>query len=266
MGGIALVGTKGAPGTTTLALALGAVWPRQVCVAECDPSGGDVATRFGLPGHPGMASLVLALRRDRVPPTSSRIEFTQHAQELPGGLGVIVGPSAGDSALALDLELAGVATPLLESSPDEDTDLILDCGRFAATAAGQFALLCEVETVVLVARPEATSLVFAHWMATRLFSERVDRSGLVLAVVGKTPLGADEMAEALSIPLAGSIPIDPVGAALVGGKPGRPRALARSPLISAATRLARTITSRGSCTRLVAETEAMTVEEHRDAG
>lgn len=263
-GGIAIVGTKGSPGTTTLALALGAVWPRPVLVTECDPSGGDMATRFGLQTQPGMASLVLALRRDLAAPSSKLIQLAPHIQELPGGLGVIVGAPAGDSALALDQELAGVARALLESSSAEETDMVFDCGRFTTAAEGQFALLCEVETVVLLASPEATSLVFAHWMATRISAARADRSGLALAVIGNTPLRPSEMAEALSMELAATIPIDPVGAALLGGKPGRPRALARSALISAATRLARTLVCSESDRTPETAPETTAVEEHRN--
>ena len=43
---IAIASDKGAPGVTTSALALAAVWPRPVLLAECDPSGGDLAYRF----------------------------------------------------------------------------------------------------------------------------------------------------------------------------------------------------------------------------
>jgi len=40
---IAVAADKGAPGVTTACIALAAVWPRQVLLAECDPAGGDLA-------------------------------------------------------------------------------------------------------------------------------------------------------------------------------------------------------------------------------
>src|SRR3982074_1468642 len=43
---IAIASDKGAPGVTTAALALAAVWPRPVLLAECDPAGGDLVYRF----------------------------------------------------------------------------------------------------------------------------------------------------------------------------------------------------------------------------
>ena len=39
---IAVAADKGAPGVTTTAVALAAVWPRPVLLAECDPAGGDL--------------------------------------------------------------------------------------------------------------------------------------------------------------------------------------------------------------------------------
>ena len=46
---IVLAADKGAPGVTTAAVALGAVWPRPVLLAECDQAGGDLVYR--LPGE-----------------------------------------------------------------------------------------------------------------------------------------------------------------------------------------------------------------------
>jgi hypothetical protein len=39
---IALAADKGSPGVTTAAVALAAVWPRRVRLAETDPAGGDL--------------------------------------------------------------------------------------------------------------------------------------------------------------------------------------------------------------------------------
>ena len=46
---IAVAADKGAPGVTTASVALAAVWPRPVLLAECDPAGGD----SGLPAAGG---------------------------------------------------------------------------------------------------------------------------------------------------------------------------------------------------------------------
>ena len=46
---IAVAAGKDSRGVTTTALALAAVWPRAraVLLAECDPSGGSLAARYG---------------------------------------------------------------------------------------------------------------------------------------------------------------------------------------------------------------------------
>lgn len=49
---------KGGPGVTTAAVALAAVWPRSAIVAECDPSGGDLALRLNATG------VAIALREE----------------------------------------------------------------------------------------------------------------------------------------------------------------------------------------------------------
>ena len=51
MGLVVLAADKGAPGVTTAAVALAAVWPRPVLLAECDQAGGDLVYR--LPAEEG---------------------------------------------------------------------------------------------------------------------------------------------------------------------------------------------------------------------
>ena len=51
---IAVAADKGAPGVTTTAVTLAAVWPRPVLLAECDPAGGDIA--YWLPAEGGAGS------------------------------------------------------------------------------------------------------------------------------------------------------------------------------------------------------------------
>ena len=50
---VTLCSDKGSPGVTTLAVALGLVWPVQRLVLEADPAGGDLAFRMRQPGGGG---------------------------------------------------------------------------------------------------------------------------------------------------------------------------------------------------------------------
>ena len=98
---IAVAADKGAPGVTTTALALAAVWPRPVLLAECDPAGGDLVYR--LPGEGsdrldprrGLLSLAVAARRDLQP-----AQLWTHAQKLRGGLDVLLGVTSADQGAA----------------------------------------------------------------------------------------------------------------------------------------------------------------------
>ncbi|MGK5559287.1 hypothetical protein ACSNOI_47590, partial [Actinomadura kijaniata] len=102
---IALAADKGAPGVTTAAVALGAVWPRPVLVAECDQAGGDLVYR--LPADPGdgtggtamlnpargLLSLAATARRGLRPD-----QIAEHCQRLVGGLDVLVGITSAEQA------------------------------------------------------------------------------------------------------------------------------------------------------------------------
>ena len=63
---VAFASAKGSPGASTAALAVAALWPRDVLLADCDPAGGDVALRMpdpdGAPLDPdrGLVSLAAA--------------------------------------------------------------------------------------------------------------------------------------------------------------------------------------------------------------
>jgi MinD-like ATPase involved in chromosome partitioning or flagellar assembly len=69
---LALASAKGAPGVTTAAVALGAVWPRRVLLVEGDPAGGDLAARFHLPPEPNLVSLGMVARRGQLTPEEVR--------------------------------------------------------------------------------------------------------------------------------------------------------------------------------------------------
>src|SRR6201990_669347 len=94
---IAIASDKGAPGVTTAALALAAVWPRPVLLAECDPAGGDLVYR--LPAGDGgrraqrraCLSLAVAARRGLQPQ-----QTWEHVQKLHGGLDVLTGVTNAD--------------------------------------------------------------------------------------------------------------------------------------------------------------------------
>ncbi|NUT09091.1 MAG: hypothetical protein HOQ38_01345 [Nonomuraea sp.] len=146
---IVLAADKGAPGVTTAATALAAVWPRPVLLAECDPAGGDLAYRLPAadggvlnPGK-GMLTLVATARRGLEP-----AQIHQHTQKIIGGLDVLAGLTHGEQAAGLTW-LWGPLGRTLAAIPD--ADVIADCGRLGSHP--QIAdLLAEAEQVVLLTR------------------------------------------------------------------------------------------------------------------
>jgi MinD-like ATPase involved in chromosome partitioning or flagellar assembly len=231
---ISLCSAKGSPGVTTLACAMAAVWDskRRVLLAECDPSGGDLAIRFGLSTKNGMANLVLAHRHG---PTSVS-NLDEQIQRLPGGLEVLVGPVGSDSASALDDELPSVLSHLLPG----DADVLVDCGRFVPGARGQSRLLSDSEIVLVVTRPDASGLTHTRWLLEKLLEklrphQRFSMPRLVL--VGEGTFSPSEISHTLGIEVFDVVPTDPRAAAVISGVPGRAHTFARSSLLSCAKRL-----------------------------
>jgi len=221
---VALCSAKGAPGVTTLACLLGAVWPSplSVVVAECDPSGGDLAARFGFDSQVGMASFVLASRQ-----AAATVSSRPHVQKMPGGLEVLVGGPTAEAARAVDAELAGIAALFKLGS-----DVVVDCGRVLADTPGQRLVLTHADVVVVVGADDVAAVVHIAALVDRL--SRTISGALGLAVVGGTRGHAVEVAGATGTELAASIPIDQGTAAIVRGEPGRRRRLLHAPLVESA--------------------------------
>ena len=153
---IAVAADKGAPGVTTTAIALAAVWPRPVLLAECDPAGGDIA--YWLPAEGGgrldprrgLLSLAVAARRDLQP-----AQVWTHAQKLRGGLDVLLGVTNAEQGAGLE-PLWGPVGGLLAGLPQ--ADVIADCGRLGPDGP-YYDLLAHAAAVVLVTRPSLGEVV-----------------------------------------------------------------------------------------------------------
>jgi hypothetical protein len=212
---IVLAADKGAPGVTTAATALAAVWPRPVLLAECDPAGGDVAYRLpaadGGVLNPGKGLLTLAAtaRRGLEP-----AQIHQHTQKIVGGLDVLVGLTHGEQAAGLTW-LWGPLGRALAAIPN--ADVIADCGRLGGhPQIGD--LMAQAEQVVLLTRAtldhvahlrERLSITKAHGVAV-IADPRNYRSSIddVRRIVGP------------SVKFVHGLAHDPKGAELLRGQWG----------------------------------------------
>lgn len=243
---VAVCSVKGSPGVTTFALALASCWPEgsDPVVLEADPSGGDLAVRYGLDLAPGLMSLA-AEARQAAPPhggvSGDQDLLWRHSGELPGGLPVIVAPPDADRAHAAlaaltadpDRGLRAVA----DAATDPDIVVIADCGRLdERSAALPLAAAADVVLLLTGAERDALSHVTRRLRVVRGWNRAVE---LVLVGGG---YGLDVVGEHLGMTPIGHLPHDPRTAALMCGHPvtgGRAtRALARSRLVRAAAEIA----------------------------
>lgn len=145
---ISIAADKGG-GVTTSTVALAAVWPRQVLLAECDIAGGDLRYRLTGPGgkplaqDPGIVSLASAVRGQ-----AGAQLVLEHTQQVQGGLHVLVGPAQPEHAAAMSSAWTPISG-MLAGLPDRD--VIADCGRLLGDSP-LVPVLRRSDLILLVAR------------------------------------------------------------------------------------------------------------------
>ena len=212
---------SGAPGLSTLAVGLAARWPeRPALLLEADPCGGVFAARFGLSQQPGLAGLAAQMRH------GSPGDVAAHAQRLPLGCDVILGPGSADTAAGAVAILAQHADTTLRGLAPV---VVADVGRLYV-ASPAMPLVAAADSVLLAVGPDTEHVdhLDARMPALRE-TARWGRLGVVLSGTGW--YGRAEVADRLGVPVVAELPRDRWGAgALTGRMAGR---------IWARTRLAR---------------------------
>jgi MinD-like ATPase involved in chromosome partitioning or flagellar assembly len=224
---------KGAPGVTTLALAVSACWPREEgvrpVVVEADPAGGDVGPWLGVPDAPGLMGLGAAVRRSAAPGV-----LEESVRLVPDGVPVVVGPAGAAQAGAAAGLLAGEGgVRALRGDGAAVGAVLVDVGRMRGPGR---ALAGMADAVVLVSRGGVNDL--AH-VAALTGEFREGGVAVELAVVGRCVYRASEIVGALGVRRVHEVPWDERSAAalLSGAFTGRRRR--PYPLARAADRLAR---------------------------
>jgi MinD-like ATPase involved in chromosome partitioning or flagellar assembly len=229
---VALCSVHGSPGVTTTALALAGAWPeeRRYLLVEADPFGGVVAARFRLGDTPGLASLAAVARRG----LDSEVLW-QHAQQLPGGVPVVVGPPSADHAHAVLRDLAPYLAKWCIDNPG--VDVIADCGRLGP-GAPNLELVLRADAALVATRPTADQLRPAAYRARSLEATGAP----VRLLIGDIPYGPEEVATTLQLGVAGVMAWDSQAAEALGGGVGF-RDVRRSLLARSAAALAESLVS-----------------------
>jgi hypothetical protein len=219
---------KGAPGVTTAALAMAAVWvDGQVTVAELDMDGGVLAARRGLGLEPGLVTLAADLRHGMTP-------LDPHLQPLSDTVDALVAPA---SPQQMHTALAVAGTRVWAALDRRGDAVLVDGGRLRSTGpTGELAR--RATATLLVARPrlEDVALLRGHLPTLR-------RAGVrpLLVLADDGPYTATDVAAAVDAEVVGELPRDPRAAGALNGGTGR-RALRRSPLLRAARTLTDALT------------------------
>jgi hypothetical protein len=227
----ALVSPGGSPGVTTTALALSLGWPRQVILAECDPSGGDILAGL-FAGHlEARSGLVpLAVEAGQNPDAATAALWSQLIA-LDDERGRLLLPGISDPRQGLGLApfwpmLAGTLAAL-------PADVIADCGRLDA-GGGPEPVLTAASRVALVLRPSLRQVSRARARVDMLAQLLGGPDRVTVLLVGEGTPSAREVSRALGVPVAFSLPYDEKTAAVLSDGAGSRRGIAARPLIRAA--------------------------------
>lgn len=229
---IALFSLSGAPGVTTVSLALAGSWPSAdpVRMVEADASGGDVAAWWDVPPWPGVVDLAAASRSGQ---DHERPDLFSSTQVLPGGTRVCVAPSTAERTTA--------ALELLAQNPKalRNGVTVVDLGRVGPEGASA-ALLGAADLAVAVTTGDAAQLKRVKEASSGWSSQNGPP-------IGAAVLGAEhssrEISSALGVPVWARLPRDRKAAAFLANRADPPR-IHRRPLIKVARELAHTLIAR----------------------
>lgn len=203
---IGLVSPKHAPGVTTASVALALAAGEGALVVEADPAGGDIAARAGLPLEPGLLTMAAAGRH------GSSV-LTMRPQHLPSGVDAVVAPTNPDQTSAA---LGAIADRLAVAARGWDVACI-DCGRWSPLTSVPV-VLAACDVVVVVTDPTVAGI---EHVRCRLDAISAIGPPVTVLLVGDRPYGADEVEQAVGVPIAGTLGVDPRGAVSVYAGPPR---------------------------------------------
>jgi hypothetical protein len=228
----ALCSPGGSPGVTTSALALTLAWAPPVLLAECDPAGGAILAGL-FAGHLTAPRGLLGAAFD------AGLGATALSAGPGGQLAVL--DASGSRTFLAGLSDPRQAPGLAPAWPAvarvlaaQHADVIADCGRLDAADTQPIAVLSEAELAILVLRPTLRQVAGARSRIEMLAQVRGGTDRVRLLLVGDKGHRPAEIAKALGVAVAATLPSDPRTAAVLSDGVGRRASLTDRPLMRAA--------------------------------
>ena len=225
---IAVTCPPGTRGATTTAAALALTWSGAVVLAEMDPSAGDLAAWWDLTESPGIGTAVTDIHRPDW--------ITANTQQAASGVLVMPAPLRAREASGAVGEATRSVLPALCAY--RDVTVLIDTGRSthvpAAATAGATVVVIVAAQIPDAPRATAAILERTGDLADTFASNAVDA---VVAIIGTDPypLGAIENYVGTT---CHAVADDPLGAAVIAGRPATGRLATRSKLIRSIAPLA----------------------------
>ncbi|GID71073.1 hypothetical protein Acy02nite_89540 [Actinoplanes cyaneus] len=228
---IAVVSGKASPGATVTSLALALDWPRDVLLAECDPSGGTVLTGYlggQVPADRGIEQLAVADYHGTFYDTFgeqliSLNEQTPYRLVLPG----VTDPGQAAGLVPLWNQIGSYLRDLELSDPP--VDVIADCGRIPALHA-PIPLLQHADIALMIVGRTLSAAAAARPRLAQLRAVVGKGGGLVQVVVrGDGDYDAAEILnylnadESVKVTLLADLPEDDKSATMLSTGAGVPR-------------------------------------------
>jgi len=207
---VAVGSVRYSPGVTTLVTALAARWPvAGAVVVEADPAGGDLGTRFGRRPGAGLSTLAAEASLGRAR------EISAYAQDLGLGVAAVLAPPDPEARQAVDvLALTGVSVLRAAAA---GRAVVVDVGQLGpATPAWPLVRAADVVLVVTTTEPEGLDAVRVR--RERLLTTVGVRPHVALVLTGSGPCTAEDFARTVRLPVAGTLPWDHRGAAVLAGR------------------------------------------------
>ncbi|BCB74494.1 hypothetical protein Pflav_009040 [Phytohabitans flavus] len=222
---VAVASIKGSPFVTSVTVALAARWPVPgAVVVEADPAGGDLAFRFGHRREPGLSELAADTRAG-----DQGRDLAAYTQRIALGVDVVFAPAdqlvdepagphgrAPGQCVQVVQMVARNCLGLLRRAA-ADRLVVVDAGRLD-WASPALPLVCAADVLLLATWPGVEAVDAVQVRRDRILALPGMRASVRLVVAGRPPCPVEEIAAAVGLPVAGQVPQDQRGAAVLAGR------------------------------------------------